>query len=85
MAQPGLSERDAAILAFEREWRRHPGSKEQAIRERFSLSPARYYQVLGRLLDDPAALAYDPMLVGRLLRQRDARRDEREARSAPLR
>ncbi len=84
MARPDLSDRDAAILAFERDWRHRPGSKEQAIRERFGLSTARYYQVLGRLIDDPAALAHDPMLVGRLQRQREARREERTAASRPL-
>lgn len=81
-AQEGtLSERDVSILAFERQWWRHAGAKEQAIREDFGLSAARYYQLLGALIDSPAALVHDPMLVKRLQRMRDARLAARTARS----
>ncbi|GIJ75653.1 Protein of unknown function [Micromonospora phaseoli] len=69
----GLGERERAILAFERQWWRHAGAKEQAIRDRFGLSATRYYQVLNTLLDNPAALAADPVLVGRLIRLRASR------------
>ena len=62
-AASGLSERDVAILAFERQWWAHAGAKEQAIRAEFGLSAARYYQLLGALIDSPLALAHDPMLV----------------------
>jgi hypothetical protein len=79
-----LSEREESILAFERDWPAGACGKEQAIRSQFGLSPARYYQVLGRLIDTPQALAFDPMLVKRLLRQRDARRAARLARTRPL-
>jgi hypothetical protein len=68
-----LGERERAVLAFERQWWRHAGSKEQAIRDRFSLSPTRYYQLLNSLLDDERALALDPVLVKRLRRLRAAR------------
>lgn len=67
-----LSARDREILAFERRWWRHAGAKEQAIRDVFDLSPTRYYQLLNKLLDEPAALAADPVLVGRLRRLRSA-------------
>jgi hypothetical protein len=80
---PELPERDAAILAFERQWWKHAGLKEQAIREEFGLSAARYYQLLGALIDSPAALVYDPMLVKRLQRMRDARTAARAARTLP--
>lgn len=69
----GLTRRERAVLAFERQWWRHAGAKEQAIRERFDLSPTRYYQVLNALLDSPAALAAEPVLVARLRRVRTAR------------
>lgn len=69
----GLSARDLAVLAFERAWWRRGGRKEEAIREEFGISAARYYQVLGALLESPAALREDPMLVKRLQRLRDAR------------
>ncbi len=78
-----LSERDIAILDFEREWWQHQGSKEDSIRQTFGLSGARYYQVLGALLSSEAALAYDPMLVKRLLRLKDERRNSRQARISP--
>lgn len=76
----GLTERDAHILAFERTWWRHAGMKEQAIRDEFGLSAARYYQLLGALIDSPAALVHDPMLIKRLQRVRDARTAARSAR-----
>ena len=68
-----LSERERAILAFEKQSWRHAGAKEQAIRDQFELSSTRYYQLLNALLDDPAALAHDPVLVGRLRRLRGSR------------
>lgn len=78
-----LSDRDKAILDFEREWWQHPGSKEDSIRQAFGLSGARYYQVLGGLISSEAALAYDPMLVKRLQRMKDERNSSRQARISP--
>lgn len=69
----GLSDREAAILTFEKQPWRHAGAKEQAIRDHFKLSGTRYYQILNALLDNPAALEYDPVLVGRLRRLRSTR------------
>jgi len=77
-----LTDRDRAILDFEGEWRRHAGAKEEAIRADLGLSPARYYQLLGRLIDTADAQAHDPMLVKRLRRLRDAARHAHGARSA---
>ncbi len=74
-----LSERDRSILAFERQWWKHAGAKEEAIRAEFGLSAARYYQMLNAVLDAPEALAFDPMLVKRLHRVRDARTEARAA------
>ncbi len=76
----GLDERGQRILDFEREWWRHAGAKEQAVREYFDVSPTRYYQLLNRVIDDDTALAYDPMLVKRLRRLRAARQRQRAAR-----
>jgi hypothetical protein len=78
-AEP-LSEQDMRILAFERRWWRYPGAKEQAIREIFSVPATRYYQLLNELIDRPEALAFDPLLVKRLRRQRTERRRLRSAR-----
>jgi hypothetical protein len=75
-----LPERDARILDFEREWWKYAGAKEQAIKERFDVSPTRYYQLLNRIIDDEAAVAHDPMLVKRLRRLRSQRQRQRAAR-----
>lgn len=72
-----LSTRDRRILDFERDWTRHAGAKEDAVRAEFNLSAARYYQVLNAVIDSPAAIVYDPMLVRRLQRMRDARTSAR--------
>lgn len=71
---PGLSERDRAMLAFEREWWKLPGAKEAAIKERFGMSATQYYQQLSALADTAEALAADPLLVKRIQRRRASRR-----------
>ncbi|MDQ3991235.1 MAG: DUF3263 domain-containing protein [Actinomycetota bacterium] len=84
MEEATLDERSREILDFERSWWREPGRKERAIRERFQLSAARYYQLLNQLIDAPEALRYDPMLVRRLRRLRVTRRRQRFARHTGL-
>ena len=79
-AADGLSRRDRDILGFERQWWQYAGLKEQAIKEIFDLSPTRYYQVLNNVIDNPAALAEDPLLVRRLRRLRATRQKTRSAR-----
>ena len=75
-----LSERDAELLAFERQWWKFAGAKEQAIRDKFAMSATRYYQVLNALIDKPEALAQDPLLVKRLRRLRATRQRNRSAK-----
>ena len=75
-----LSERDRAILEFERQWWKYAGAKESAVREQFDMSATRYYQVLNSLIDRPEALAVDPLLVHRLRRLRSQRQRQRSAR-----
>jgi hypothetical protein len=77
-----LSDRDRALLAFEAEWRRHGGAKEEAIRSELGMPPARYYQLLGRLIETAEALEHDPMLVRRLRRMRETREAVRASRVA---
>ncbi|UCM91804.1 DUF3263 domain-containing protein [Streptomyces marincola] len=72
-----MSERDLAVLAVERRSWTGPGAKERVIRERLGISPTRYYQLLNALLDDPRALAHDPVTVNRLRRLRERRRTRR--------
>ncbi|GGL00889.1 hypothetical protein GCM10009769_18920 [Curtobacterium luteum] len=79
-----LSELDLHVLTFEHDRARHDRTKEAEIRVEFDMSPARYYQVLDRVIDSPAALAYDPQLVTRLQRLRHARVTARAGRSFAL-
>jgi hypothetical protein len=72
-----LSDRDRAILDFEQAWWMRPGAKAAAITDMLGLSPTRYYQLLNALIDEPDALAHDPLLVRRLRRQRSHRRRAR--------
>lgn len=74
-----LDQRERDLLDFEREAWKLRMSKERAIRERFGFSTARYHQLLNRAIDRPEAILYDPMLVRRLRRIRDARRRKRTA------
>ena len=69
-----LTEREQAILDFERGWWTEDGVKDLMLRERFNCSADDYYHELNRLLDSPDALAYDPLVVRRLQRARERRR-----------
>ena len=73
-AATNLPERAIQILDFEREWTRHLGAKEEAISSQFQVSSARYYQMLHAIIHTPEAVRYDPMLVSRLLRNRENRK-----------
>jgi len=66
-----LNERERAILDFESSCRLRGWAKEEQIRQTLGMSPARYYQLLVRMLDSVDAQAYDPLLMGRLRRLRD--------------
>ena len=79
-ASAELSDRDREIIAFERQWWKYAGAKEQAIRELFDMSATRYYQVLNTIIDNPAALEADPMLIKRLRRLRASRQRARSAK-----
>ncbi|MFJ3672018.1 DUF3263 domain-containing protein [Streptomyces sp. NPDC090106] len=72
-----LAPRELAILALERRGFAAAGAKERAIREELGLAPVRYYQLLNALLDDPRALASDPVTINRLRRIRQSRRRDR--------
>mgnify|MGYP001178655999 FL=1 len=78
-----LSDRDRALLDFEGQWHRHVGAKEEAIRAELGLAPARYYQLLDRLIDTVEAQRHDPMLVKRLRRRRDESESGHATRSMP--
>lgn len=84
-ADPVLSDRDQAMLEFERQWWKFAGSKEEAIRQKFDMSGTRYFQILNELIDRPEALAADPLLVKRLRRMRSSRQKARAARNLGMR
>lgn len=83
--QPELTELERRILVFEAAHPRHTPAKEDAIRQRFERSSAQYYQILATLVEAPAALAHDPLVISRLRRIRDARATERDERRAQRR
>lgn len=77
-----LTDRERGILDFAALTWRLPGAKEQAIRDRFDMSAARYHQLLNGLIDRPEAWAYAPATVKRLRRLRDRARAARSRRGA---
>ena len=66
-----LNDTDLAMLALERTWWKRAGAKEQAIADRFGLTPTQYAQRLNRLIDRREAVEADPLTVARLRRTRD--------------
>ena len=74
-----LTDRDRAILDFERQQWRYLGTKASEVGERFGVSLARYQEDLNALLDRPAALTYAPATVRRLRRLRQGRLEARRA------
>lgn len=67
------------ILALEKRWYQTQSAKENDIAREMGMSAVRYYQLLNSLLDDPDALAAEPVLVKRLRRIRDGRAKLRRA------
>ena len=72
-----ISERHQAMLEFERSFWTLDEPKPGAIRARFQCSVDEYYSELNELLEQPEAMAHDPLVVRRLQRQRLRRRRER--------
>ncbi|GAB77408.1 Protein of unknown function [Austwickia chelonae] len=75
----GLSNRDRAVLDLEREWGQAPqvqDYKSEAAQRTLGLSPSGYALVLSALIDDPAALEYDPETINRLRQVRQMRRPD---------
>lgn len=77
---PELSQVERSVLEFEARHPRHTPRKDDLIRRELDLSVTRYYRILGTLIESPAALEFDPLLVGRLRRMQQSRSAERAAR-----
>jgi hypothetical protein len=72
-----ISERHQAMLEFERTYWNFDEPKDTLIRARFQCSADEYYAELNELLEQPAAMAHDPLVVRRVQRQRLRRRRQR--------
>ncbi|MBW9095159.1 DUF3263 domain-containing protein [Microbacterium jejuense] len=72
---------DEQLLAFERDRGKHTTRKEADIPAALGITPARYYQLLGRLIWTEDALRIDPMLTNRLRRQSMNRQTEHQQRA----
>jgi len=69
-----LTERELGILQFEASWFLLDEDRHDAIRARFACSVEDYNLELNRVIDHPAALLADQLVVRRLRRQRERRR-----------
>ncbi len=72
-----MGERARAMIEFEASWFTYDGDRHDIIRARFACSVEDYNLELNRVIDDPAALAIDPLVVRRLRRLRERRRRAR--------
>ena len=73
-ASDPLGERELAILQFEATWFTLDEDRHDAIRARFACSVEGYNLELNRVIDHPAALLADQLVVRRLRRHRERRR-----------
>lgn len=74
-----MTPQQETMLAIEKRFYTTQSGKENDIAEELGMSAVRYYQSLNALLDDPEALAAEPVLVKRLRRIRDSRAKLRRA------
>jgi len=72
-----LTQREFRILELERTWWMSDATKAEQVAETLDVSTTRYHELLDQLIDIPAALKHDPLLVLRLRRMRDGRRRSR--------
>ncbi|HEU0256299.1 MAG TPA: DUF3263 domain-containing protein [Microbacteriaceae bacterium] len=68
------------LLEFERAHRVHDGQKDEAIRDAFGVSAVQYYDRLSAVIDTPAAVRYDPILIRELRATRARLITARQAR-----
>jgi Protein of unknown function (DUF3263) len=69
-----LRERDRVVLDIERGWWLDGRTKSEIVRARLRMSLSRYHQLLGELVANKDAEAYDPLVVRRIKRAKDRRR-----------
>lgn len=61
-----------ALLAFEQHWPRHTPDKDITIRRELDITPARFYQLLGRAAATVEGMSADP-ITARRVRERQPR------------
>lgn len=61
-----LNAEGRAILDFERAHWQEPGAKDESIEISLGLTAVTFYERLLELVDNPLALAYDPLTVKRV-------------------
>lgn len=74
-----MTEHDALILDLAGRLPRVFGVAETVVARETGLSMTRFWQRVNQLIDDPEALAADPVLVNRLRRIRETRARARQA------
>lgn len=72
-----LSDIDKATLDLEAQRFKFPAAKEALVRELFDETLTAYEARVLRLMENPEAWPYAPMTLARLVRLRDARREQR--------
>lgn len=77
-----LTPTDRDMIVFARRFWLHAGNRESAIRAEFGISETAYWQQLNRIVDEPAALEFDPFTTRRIQRLRDSRQRSRRVRRA---
>ena len=65
-----LTGRDKALIELAAAPFKYPAARERRAREEFDLSGVRFWQEVNRVIDMPAAHAWDPHAVARLKDQR---------------
>lgn len=65
-----LTDRDKGILKLAVASYKYPAARERQAVEEFQLSPVNFWQEVNRLVDHPAAYAWDPQTVNLLYRRR---------------
>lgn len=68
-----LCARDRQLLIFEKRWWHHGEHKMRAVESALGMSLTHYQRLLNAIIDHPAALHFDPVLVKGLRRKRARR------------
>ncbi|WP_167510495.1 DUF3263 domain-containing protein [Paenarthrobacter nitroguajacolicus] len=68
-----MTNEEKAILKLATAPYKYAAAREADATEQFGLTPTQYWQAVNRIIDNPAARAYDPHGTALLIRQRTSR------------